>query len=118
MKIVNFILDNHATKIEHKTDRENIIDELEYHFSTNKLFKIKLEDRTVLINLQNVVFLLFVGVWLLGIAWALLVVIKAKGIKLENEAMKKLIRQQNDVLTVTLNRERKLKEQMKEKKHG
>lgn len=54
MKIVNFILDNRGTKIEYKTDRENIIDELEYHFSTNKLFKIKLEDRTVLINTRNV----------------------------------------------------------------
>ncbi len=32
--------------------------------------------------------------------------------------MKRLIRQQNDVLTATLNRERKLKEQMKEEKHG
>lgn len=54
MKIVNFILDNRGTKIEYKTDRENIIDELEYHFITNKLFKIKLEDRTVLINTRNV----------------------------------------------------------------
>jgi hypothetical protein len=54
MKIVNFILDNRGTKIEYKTDRENIIDELEYHFITNKLFKIKLEDRTVLINTHNV----------------------------------------------------------------
>lgn len=58
------------------------------------------------------------AVWLIGLAWALIVVIKAKGTKRENEAMKKLIRQQNDVLTVTLNRERKLKEQMKEEKHG
>lgn len=69
-------------------------------------------------DLQNIVFLAFVAVWLVGLAWASIVVIKAKGIKRENEAMKKLIRQQNDVLTVTLNRERKLKEQMKEEKHG
>nr|DAY14340.1 MAG TPA: hypothetical protein [Caudoviricetes sp.]DAY24795.1 MAG TPA: hypothetical protein [Caudoviricetes sp.] len=69
-------------------------------------------------DLQNIVFLAFVAVWLVGLAWASIVVIKAKGTKRENEAMKKLIRQQNDVLTVTLNRERKLKEQMKEEKHG
>lgn len=69
-------------------------------------------------DLQNIVFLGFVAVWLVGLAWASIVVIKAKGTKRENEAMKKLIRQQNDVLTVTLNRERKLKEQMKEEKHG
>lgn len=69
-------------------------------------------------DLQNIVFLAFVAVWLIGLAWASIVVIKAKGTKRENEAMKKLIRQQNDVLTVTLNRERKLKEQMKEEKHG
>nr|DAS77029.1 MAG TPA: hypothetical protein [Caudoviricetes sp.]DAU43971.1 MAG TPA: hypothetical protein [Caudoviricetes sp.] len=69
-------------------------------------------------DLQNIVFLGFVAVWLVGLAWASIVVIKAKGTKRENEAMKRLIRQQNDVLTVTLNRERKLKEQMKEEKHG
>lgn len=69
-------------------------------------------------DLQNIVFLGFVAVWLVGLAWASIVVIKAKGTKRENEAIKKLIRQQNDVLTVTLNRERKLKEQMKEEKHG
>lgn len=69
-------------------------------------------------DLQTIVFLLFVGVWLLGIAWALVGVIKAKGIKLKNEAMKRLIRQQNDVLSITLNRERNLKKQMKEEKHG
>ncbi len=69
-------------------------------------------------DLQNIVFLAFVAVWLIGLAWASIVVIKAKGTKRENEAMKKLIRQQNDVLTVTLNRERKLKEQIKEEKHG
>lgn len=57
MKIVNFILDNRGTKIEYETDRENIIDELEYHFNTNRLFKIKLEDRTVLINTRNVIFI-------------------------------------------------------------
>ena len=69
-------------------------------------------------DLQNIVFLGFVAVWLVGLAWVSIVVIKAKGTKRENEAMKRLIRQQNDVLTVTLNRERKLKEQMKEEKHG
>ena len=69
-------------------------------------------------DLQNIVFLAFVAVWLIGLAWASIVVIKANETKKENEAMKKLIRQQNDVLTVTLNRERKLKEQMKEEKHG
>lgn len=69
-------------------------------------------------DLQNIVFLGFVAVWLVGLAWASIVVIKAKGTKRENEAMKRLIRQQNDVLTVTLNRERKLKEQIKEEKHG
>ena len=69
-------------------------------------------------DLQNIVFLGFVAVWLVGLAWDSIVVIKAKGTKRENEAMKRLIRQQNDVLTVTLNRERKLKEQMKEEKHG
>lgn len=69
-------------------------------------------------DLQNIVFLGFVAFWLVGLAWASIVVIKAKGTKRENEAMKKLIQQQNDVLTVTLNRERKLKEQMKEGRHG
>ena len=69
-------------------------------------------------DLQNIVFLGFVATWLIGLAWASIVVVKAKGTKKENEAMKRLIRQQNDVLTVTLNRERKLKEQMKEEKHG
>lgn len=69
-------------------------------------------------DLQNIVFLGFVAVWLVGLAWASIVVIKANETKKENEAMKRLIRQQNDVLTVTLNRERKLKEQMKEGKHG
>lgn len=69
-------------------------------------------------DLQNIVFLGFVAVWLVGLAWASIVVIKAKGTKRENEAMKRLIRQQNEVLTVTLNRERKLKEQIKEEKHG
>lgn len=69
-------------------------------------------------DLQNIVFLGFVGGWLGGLAWASIASIKANETKKENEAMKKLIRQQNDVLTVTLNRERKLKEQMKEEKHG
>lgn len=69
-------------------------------------------------DLQNIVFLGFVAVWLVGLAWASIASIKANETKKENEAMKRLIRQQNDVLTVTLNRERKLKEQMKEEKHG
>lgn len=69
-------------------------------------------------DLQNIVFLGFVAAWLIGLAWASIVSIKANETKKENEAMKRLIRQQNDVLTVTLNRERKLKEQMKEEKHG
>lgn len=69
-------------------------------------------------DLQNIAFLGFVGGWLGGFSWALVATLKAKGTKKENEAMKRLIRQQNDVLTVTLNRERKLKEQMKEEKHG
>lgn len=69
-------------------------------------------------DLQNIVFLGFVGGWLGGFVWASIASIKANETKKENEAMKKLIRQQNDVLTVTLNRERKLKEQMKEEKHG
>lgn len=69
-------------------------------------------------ELQNFIYLLFAAVWLGGLAWASVVVIKANGTKKENKAMKRLIRQQNDVLTVTLNRERKLKEQMKEGKHG
>lgn len=72
----------------------------------------------ILVNLSDIVTLLFALVWLVGLAWASVVVIKANGTKKENEAMKRLIRQQNDVLTVTLNRERKLKEQMKEEKHG
>lgn len=69
-------------------------------------------------DLQNIIFLGFVGGWLGGLAWASIVSIKSNETKKENEAMKKLIRQQNDVLTVTLNRERKLKEQMKEEKNG
>ena len=64
-------------------------------------------------DLQNIVFLGFVAVWLVGLAWASIASIKANETKKENEAMKRLIRQQNDVLTVPLNRERKLKEQMK-----
>ena len=69
-------------------------------------------------NLLDTIFLGFVGGWLGGFVWASIVSIKANETKKENEAMKRLIRQQNDVLTVTLNRERKLKEQMKEEKHG
>ena len=55
MKKVKFILGHRGEKIEYTSDRENIIDEIEYHFITNKLFEIKLEDRTVLLNLRNVI---------------------------------------------------------------
>ena len=55
MKRVTFILGHRGEKIEYTSDRENIIDEIEYHFITNKLFEIKLEDRTILLNLRNVI---------------------------------------------------------------
>ena len=55
MKKVTFFLGHRGNKIEYTSDRENIIDEIEYHFITNKLFKIKLEDRTILLNLRNVI---------------------------------------------------------------
>lgn len=56
MKKVTFILGHRDEKIEYTSNRENVIDEIEYHFTTNKLLKIKLEDRTVLLNLRNVIF--------------------------------------------------------------
>lgn len=56
MKKVTLILGHHGEKIEYKSDRENIIDEIEYHFKTNQLLGINLEDRTVLLNLSNVIF--------------------------------------------------------------
>lgn len=55
MRIVNFILDNRGSEIEYTSDREDIINEIEYHFTTNKLLEIKLEDRTILLNLRNVI---------------------------------------------------------------
>lgn len=56
MKKAKFILGHRGEKIEYTSNRENIIDEIEYHFTTNRLLEIKLEDRTVLLNLRNVVF--------------------------------------------------------------
>lgn len=55
MKKVKFILGHRGEKIEYTSDRENIIAEIEYYFTTNKLLEIKLEDRTVLLNLRNVI---------------------------------------------------------------
>lgn len=55
MKKVIFILGHHGKKIEYTSDREDIINEIEYHFTTNKLLEIKLEDRTILLNLRNVI---------------------------------------------------------------
>lgn len=56
MKKVTCFLGRHGEEIEFKSDRENIIDEIEYHFKTNQLFEIELEDRMVLLNLSNVIF--------------------------------------------------------------
>lgn len=56
MKKVTFILGHRGEKIEYTSNRENVIDEIEYHFTTNKLLEIELEDRTVLLNLRNVIF--------------------------------------------------------------
>lgn len=55
MKKVTFFLGHRGKKIEYTSDRENIIDEIEYYFATNKLLEIKLEDRTILLNLRNVI---------------------------------------------------------------
>lgn len=55
MKKVTFFLDHCGKKIEYTSDREDIINEIEYHFTTNKLLEIKLEDRTILLNLRNVI---------------------------------------------------------------
>lgn len=55
MKRVIFILGHRGEKIEYTSDREDIINEIEYHFTTDKLLEIKLEDRTVLLNLRNVI---------------------------------------------------------------
>nr|DAW75291.1 MAG TPA: hypothetical protein [Caudoviricetes sp.] len=56
MKKATFILGHHGEKIEYTSDREDIINEIEYHFTTDKLLEIELEDRTVLLNLRNVIF--------------------------------------------------------------
>ena len=56
MKKVTLILGYSGEKIEYKSDRENIIDEIEYHFKTNQLLEIKLEGRTILLNLRKVIF--------------------------------------------------------------
>lgn len=56
MKKVTLILGHHGEKIEYKSDRENIIDEIKYHFKTNQLLEIKLKDETVLLNLNSVIF--------------------------------------------------------------
>lgn len=55
MKKVIFILGHRGEKIEYTSDREDIINEIEYHFTTDELLEIKLEDRTVLLNLRNVI---------------------------------------------------------------
>lgn len=55
MKKATFLLGHRGKKIEYTSDRENIIDEIKYHFITNKLLEIKLKDRTVLLNLRNVI---------------------------------------------------------------
>lgn len=51
----DIFLGHRGEKIEYTSDRENIIDEIEYHFTINKLLEIKLEDRTILLNLRNVI---------------------------------------------------------------
>lgn len=56
MKKVTFILGHRGEKIEYTSDRENIIDVIEYHFRTDQLLEIKLKDRTVLLNIRNVIF--------------------------------------------------------------
>lgn len=56
MKKVTFFLDHRGEKIEYTSDREDIINEIEYHFTTDELLEIELEDRTVLLNLRNVIF--------------------------------------------------------------
>ena len=56
MKKVTLILGYSGEKIEYKSDRENIIDEIEYHFKTNQLLEIKLEGRTIQLNLRKVIF--------------------------------------------------------------
>lgn len=50
------LLGHRGEKIEYTSDRENIIDEIEYHFKTNQLLEIELEDRMILLNLSEVIF--------------------------------------------------------------
>ena len=61
---------------------------------------------------------MFSIVWLIGMLWALRVMVKSKHLKSENAAMEKLIRHQSDILKTTLNREQKLRKQMKEEKNA
>jgi hypothetical protein len=61
---------------------------------------------------------MFSIVWLIGMLWAMRVMIKSKNLKSENAAMEKLIRHQSDILKTTLNREQKLRKQMKEEKNA
>ena len=56
MKKVTFLLGHRGEKIEYTSDREDIINEIEYHFKTNQLLEIELKDKTVLLNLRNVIF--------------------------------------------------------------
>lgn len=56
MKKVTFLLGHRGEKIEYTSDRENIIDEIEYHFKTNQLLEIESEDRMILLNLSEVIF--------------------------------------------------------------
>lgn len=68
--------------------------------------------------MMEIIGAMFSIVWLIGMCWALRVLIKSKKLKKENVAMKKLIRQQSDILSTTLNREQKLRKQMKEEKNA
>jgi hypothetical protein len=56
MKKVTFLLGLRGEKIEYTSDREDIINEIEYHFKTDQLLEIELQDKTVLLNLRNVIF--------------------------------------------------------------
>ena len=53
---MTFLLGHRGEKIEYTSDRENIIDEIEYHFKTNQLLEIESEDRMILLNLSEVIF--------------------------------------------------------------
>ena len=69
-------------------------------------------------SLLDIIFFILCGVWLIGFTWDFIATIKAKKIKKANEALERLIRQQNDVLTVTLNREKKTERTDERRKHG